>query len=577
VAFSRLALGSVYRAGRRDFEAIETMRPGLAIVRGELDRAPGVGLDRLLPFLAAAHAEGARDPAKRAALAAEMFAASQLVRGGVTARSIAQAAARHASDDPEIADLVARAQAAVRHRDRLRLDLGRAAVSLNGKPDPKRIRRLRDGYAAATRAAAALQQELTAAFPEYSDLVASPPVAAAQLQALLRPDEALVRFVVGDAGGFVFVVRGDAVTAAPLAITRAEMEAAVRKLRAPFETAGRRIAAFDLAAAHALYRALFGPIEDRLAGVRHLIAVSSGALLSLPLALLTTQPPAAVGATDYRSAAWLARAMAVSVLPSVRALVSLRTVVRPSAAPLPFIGFGDPAFAGRAGDGGMDRLARECRLGTPVAPGLIRRLAALPETAEELRRVARVLGAGPEDLYLGADASEARLRRLAMDRYRVVYFATHGLLPGQLRCQSEPALALSPPPAAVSEREADGLLDATEIAGLRLDADLVVLSACNTGGGGSGRFGGESLSGLVRAFFQAGARSLIVSHWQVDSRATVALMTRLFERLAAARSLSPAEALRRAQLELIADPALAHPFFWAAFTFVGDGGRELSW
>ncbi len=259
------------------------------------------------------------------------------------------------------------------------------------------------------------------------------------------------------------------------------------------------------------------------------------------------------------------------MMPSVKAFTTLRGESRPSAAALPFIGFGNPTFEGKAAGSGMAALADHCRTDAPAPPSLLRGLAALPETANELERVARALGAGKDAIHLGNRATESLLHRMPLDKYRILYFATHGLLPGELRCQSEPALALSPPIEPAQDRSADGLLDASEIAGLRLDADLVVLSACNTGGGNSGKFGGEALSGLARAFFQAGARSTLVSHWQVDSTATVRLMTNLFERLARRADGRITDALRMAQLDMISSRRTAHPFFWAAFTLVGKG------
>jgi CHAT domain-containing protein len=160
------------------------------------------------------------------------------------------------------------------------------------------------------------------------------------------------------------------------------------------------------------------------------------------------------------------------------------------------------------------------------------------------------------------------VRATDLARYRVIAFATHGVLPGELRCQAEPALALAPP--ASPSREDDGLLDASEVATLKLDADWVVLSACNTAGP-DGTLGGESLSGLARAFFYAGARALLVSHWAVASGPTVALTTKMFEAYAREAGVSKAEALRRSQAALRARPETAHPFFWAPFVVVGDG------
>jgi CHAT domain-containing protein len=152
------------------------------------------------------------------------------------------------------------------------------------------------------------------------------------------------------------------------------------------------------------------------------------------------------------------------------------------------------------------------------------------------------------------------------------------LLPGELRCQAEPGLALSPPSPQTSDKADDGLLDAGEIAGLSLNADLIVLSACNTaeGGGGADRYGGEALSGLAEAFFYAGAHSLLASHWEVPSKATVQLMTGLFERVGHGASADVAEALRQSQLALLDQPATAHPFFWGAFVLIGDGSRAAA-
>jgi CHAT domain-containing protein len=199
----------------------------------------------------------------------------------------------------------------------------------------------------------------------------------------------------------------------------------------------------------------------------------------------------------------------------------------------------------------------------------------LPQTAGEISTVARLLGADSRAVFLGRAATEKTLRSLPLDQYAVLYFATHGLLPGELRCQAEPGLALSPPSPQATSKSEDGLLDATEIAGLSLNADLIVLSACNTaeGGGGADRYGGEALSGLAESFFYAGAHSLLASHWEVPSKATVQLMTGLFERVGRGASTDVVEALRRSQLALLDQPASSHPFYWGAFVLIGDGSQ----
>ena len=215
--------------------------------------------------------------------------------------------------------------------------------------------------------------------------------------------------------------------------------------------------------------------------------------------------------------------------------------------------------------------------GTLADPAALGTLAPLADTADELRAIAKQLGVPASEIVLGREATETTVKRLnesgRLAEYRVVHFATHGLVAGELKGLAEPALALSAPDAP-NERD-DGLLTASEVALLKLNADWVVLSACNTAAGD--RPGAEALSGLARAFFYAGARALLVSHWPVQSAAAVKLTTRTFAELTADPSIGRAEALRRAMLALMADTsslANAHPAVWAPFMVVGEGGVE---
>ncbi len=207
----------------------------------------------------------------------------------------------------------------------------------------------------------------------------------------------------------------------------------------------------------------------------------------------------------------------------------------------------------------------------------LRRQPPLPETADELCAVARLLGAPGGAVHLGQGATERTLKALSatgtLGRARIVHFATHGLLAAETEAVgqlAEPALMLTPPDKATDED--DGLLTASEVTQLKLDADWVVLSACNTAAGGSDMAGAETLSGLARAFFYAGARALLVSHWAVDSEATVELITKAFNEIKTDRRVGRAEALRRSMLALIGRGGRnAHPAVWAPFVVVGEG------
>ncbi|MBO0766596.1 MAG: CHAT domain-containing protein, partial [Hyphomicrobiaceae bacterium] len=212
--------------------------------------------------------------------------------------------------------------------------------------------------------------------------------------------------------------------------------------------------------------------------------------------------------------------------------------------------------------------------------GVLRQQTPLPETADELCEVAERVGATDADVWLGVRATETQLKRLSaqgrLADYATLHFATHGVVAGEaaaiLKAGAEPALLLTPP--AQASEEDDGLLTASEVAQLKLDADWVVLSACNTAAGGAE--GAEALSGLARAFFYAGARALLVSHWEVESDAAVALTTQAFAEAQKDLRMGRAEALRRSMLALSTDPTQArnaHPSVWAPFVLVGEGQR----
>jgi CHAT domain-containing protein len=199
----------------------------------------------------------------------------------------------------------------------------------------------------------------------------------------------------------------------------------------------------------------------------------------------------------------------------------------------------------------------------------------LPETEVELRCVAQNLGGKLDKLVLGEKFTETEIKRLPLDRYRIIHFATHALLADETSgfggTDAEPALVLTPPKVATPKD--DGLLKASEIAQLKLNADWVILSACNTAAAGS--MDTDALSGLARAFFYAGARTLLVSHWAVDSAATVILISRAFGLMAQNHQIEPAEAIRQSMLSMMAEPVFAHPAKWAPFVLIGDNVRFM--
>ncbi|MGE4146923.1 MAG: tetratricopeptide repeat protein [Hyphomicrobiaceae bacterium] len=403
---------------------------------------------------------------------------------------------------------------------------------------------------------------------------------------------------------------------------RGEGEARCRKLLGTTfsraDIAAEKSLPFDLARAHALYKGLLGGAEGLLRNPdgswKEMIVVPSGALTQLPFQVLVTAPPKArfaETATDLAAVSWLGRRQAITLLPAVSSLKALRRDAKPSLAKRPYIGFGNPTLSGRASlatDQAMRPLAEAwqsctnpemragCKANFPRITsgraqdvGKIREWSPLPQTACELCVVGRGL---PEvslsrDIKLGRAATERIVRQLgeiapgaqrsALQDYRIVHFATHGMVADVKKGYPEPGLILTPPEGQPSEED-DGYLSASEITTLKLDADWVILSACNTAAGTSETT--EALSGLARAFFYAGARALLVSNWEVYTNASVEITTLAVKALADGEGkVGRAAALRTAIATLLADAAKEgdaiklHPAYWGAFSLVGEGRR----
>jgi CHAT domain-containing protein/Tfp pilus assembly protein PilF len=431
-----------------------------------------------------------------------------------------------------------------------------------------------------------IDERLRGEFPRYAELSGAHPVSISETQSLLTPNEALVSFIFSDNESYLFVVRKELATFRSLPVRRSDVSKLVGDLRASLDAKGRpfnELPPFDVTKAHELYQKLFGSVDDVIRDATHLIVVADGPLQSLPPSLLVTEAHKQASSSAkhyqrYRDVAWLVRRQAVSVMPAVSSLVVLRRYTEARHGNEPYVGFGDPDF-GRGGSvdqirGGI-QLAELFRGGAANMDAL-RQLRPLPETAVELREEAKILGAPRSSVYLGRNATVTRLRSLDLTETRVVAFATHGLIAGDLPSLAEPALALTAP--TTPTKDDDGLLRASEVAQLKLNSDVVLLSACNTAAA-DGTLGAEGLSGLARAFFYAGARSVIVSHWSVDSNATMKLMTSAFNSLKRDPTMGRSEAFRQAMLAMIdeADKSKetanqAHPLYWAPFVVVGEGG-----
>ncbi len=525
------------------------------------------------------------------AAADDMFAAAQLLQRPGLAQTQAVLARELSGGSDEAAQLFRQAINLARAIEVLRGEVAQAETRVTeGAPGAPGVLAEKRGQLDQLRQHQLEVQQALAAFPRYRAVTESG-MTLADLQQSLRAGEAYLKVIMLDGSAYAIFARPDGSRAWQLAASPDEISAMVASLRdsIAIEEAGQTITyPFEIATARRLFSVLLGPVAGELAGVEHLVFEPDGALLTLPANLLVMdddsvtryqarQAAADADPYDFRGTAWLGRAMTVTTAVSPAGFRDVRRT-RASDAAGEYLGLGQnlpvtPAVLRTGGTrGGVagDRCT--------WAPGTWGN----PISAAELRTVSAILGADgkPVSVITEGDFTDTRLKQMPnLDEFRILHFATHGLVTApQPGCPPRPALLTS-----FGDADSDGLLTFGEIFDLSLDADLVILSACNTasvGGLVANReagitTGGDfALDGLVRAFVGAGGRTIVASHWPVpdDYGATGRLISGFFD---AAPGVATAEALRRAQIALMDDAETSHPFYWSAFAVVGDGAAAL--
>jgi CHAT domain-containing protein len=519
------------------------------------------------------------------AATAEIFVATQLMTRPGLAQTQAVLARELTGGTGEASRLFRQSVSLTRQVERARIELARLQESAN--PAPEELARagvLRAAIAQGQNEQVATQAAL-ATFPRYR-AVSSEAIALADLQKALREGEAYYRMtIVGDDIYALLVTRTNA-RAVKLQVTDKQLDEQVASLRDTISTIdnGQRTTfPFDVALSHQLYSELFGPFAAEVAGVRHLIFEPDGAMLQLPPNLLVTDQEsvdkykrtAAKGGDaefDFRGINWFGRDRDMSTSVSPRGFLDLRAA-RPSAGTREYLGLGENTPPPKDAASALVPAAadRDCIL--PLSSW------SKPISANELRVAGKIVSAfDPNGVQIVTrdDFTDTGLEaRNDLNQYRIIHFATHGVVTARApKCTAQPALLTS-----FGGKGSDGLLTFREIFDLNLDADLVILSACDTAGKASAAAteavglssGGDvALDGLVRAFVGAGARLVIASHWPVpdDFNATERLITGLFS---APPGTPTVTALRMSERQLMDDANTSHPFYWSAFATIGDG------
>ena len=590
VALSLNNLAWLSRAQGQQSKALGFYRRATAIHQHRAARAGGNSVGGLSEqkskrFLFIAHVltaavVAAKEPAKRSALTAEAFSVGQLARATGAGAAVSRMAARMAAGNDGLAKAVRDHQDAVSAWQKLDEALIKFASLPPSKRNPKREKVLRGRLAGLDARLKALSEKLAVEFPQYAELATPKPVPLRAVQKLLGRTEALVSYLVGTKKTYIWAIRHDAAEMFVANVGAEALQDAVDDLRGGLDASGvsnlADLPPFDRSAAHALFQQIFAPAEKILDGARHVFVVADGALQSLPLGVLVTDKPTGnfKDFGGYRHVPWLVKKYALTTLPLVSSLRALRTFAQRAKAHLPFIGFGDPVLKGPPGSNRGITLASLYR-GNIANVTAVRNLPPLPDTANELRALSAAVNGDEKHIYLRAAATEKTVKSVDLSNTRIIAFATHGLVAGDLK-NAEPALVLTPPK--IGTALDDGLLTASEVAQLKLNADMVILSACNTASG-DGTEGAEGLSGLAKAFFYAGTKSLLVSHWPVVSDAAVKLTTGMLDYRAKNPTMGRSEALRQSMLALMNNkekPHYAHPLFWAPFVIVGEGGAYVT-
>lgn len=574
---ARARLAGFYYRRHRKAEAANIYRAVAQDVAGS--RGALVGMANMMrPYFDLLTEEASRQPQS----VQDMFLAAQLVERPGAADTLAQLSRQLEGGDDRSADLFRQSLALNREVERNRMRITQAEAN----DDAGGFAEAQDRQQRLLGAQLQLMNAL-AEFPQYR-AVANRYITLDELRAALRPDEAYVKLV--QLAGSAYAVYVSPSTAKSWRLDKSAQEIArsVASLRDSISVTVNGVRStypFDVDAALALHEVLLGPVASELPSVRHLVFEPDGALLQLPINLLTgdragiaayhARVDAGGDEFDFTHIGWLGRDRAISTALSAASFRDARQAPA-SKATLSYLGLGHNvplgpvvalpvrSVAGGGADAGCD---------WPVAAWNS------PIAATELKAATGIFGRARSDLMTGeAFTDTAIMARPDISSFRIVHFATHGLVTAPRDgCPARPALLTS-----FGDDQSDGLLGFGEIFNLTLDADLVILSACDTAGqasleatleAGVTTGGGQALDGLVRAFIAAGGRQVIASHWPApdDYDAT----ERLFSGFFGESGGTIGDALLQAQHGLMNDAATSHPFYWAGFAIIGDGAKPL--
>ncbi|MEM6932385.1 MAG: CHAT domain-containing protein, partial [Pseudomonadota bacterium] len=559
--------GEILASLGRTEDALKAYRRGFDILKGVSVR---VSYDLLWPYIELVQEILTQSPDRRDELTNDLFRAAQVVRSQLTASSVSLAAASAAEGSSAEAEAVrelnlATEELALLVAQKLLVE-GRGSLA-----DPATIAAVERRFNEARERERAATDRLLELNPDYFDEI-SGSASIGGIQGVLDEDEAYIQIILGEPRSLVFMIRKSGFTMMTVdELTLDQTTEIVGGLRQIL----RDQFIYTPNESYKIYRAYIEPLEPQMEGVDKLIFSLSDALTALPMEILARRESPISDfqrLDDFTDVEWLADSYLVSYVPAPRNLIDLRSASAQASAERPVIAFGDFQPGADVNEIlAQSFLPEEC---TPIAQA-ISLLPALEGTKAEVQTVGEIFGSEQSVLVEGADFTEVRIAEESasgrLKDFGVLHFATHGILPTG-DCIRRPALSVS----ATGVEGSDGLLTDVEIRRLSLDADLVVLSACDTAGSTTGDFsssGGEALSGLARAFFDAGTRAILATHWPVNDEITAAVIRKFYGGLQEGQSMRAS--LGEAQKILRKNRLTSDPLFWGPFVVIGNAQRTI--
>jgi CHAT domain-containing protein len=450
-----------------------------------------------------------------------------------------------------------------------------------------------------------LEKEIEVKYPRYADLKRPKSLTVEELQEILKPGETILSYAVGRDKLVAFVIDRGRFKMVELPVSPGDLAQLVKQLRKGLDDIYdlKDLEQYKPEVAYELYQKIFQPLSPELKDVKKLSISADGVLYTLPFEALVDgydqktfreakkmrRTGGGADLAEYSTVHYLIDTYTITYLPSASVLRSLRKYEKPGYGKWDksLVAFADPIFSldevtttkeeksvkskGIQQTGMNKETELAMQILTPSTGG--DKLKRLKESSEEAKAIAGEVKGREEDIYLRDKATEENVKKIKLNNTRYILFSTHGLLGGDFSGVAEPALVLTltgNPPGR------DGFLTMSKVLGLDLNSELVILSACNTSGKGAKAGSGEGFVGLTRSFMYAGTKSILVTHWSVESQAAKDLMVGTFKGMQ--KEATP-EALRSAKLTMKGSTrqtgkeklSLAHPFFWAPFVLVGEG------